>query len=65
MLVAMLLIIRCALTLAVLGLLVLPFAFASSVSLVVDLFGIALSLVLVALAFGVSRWMLRHRFSTG
>ncbi|HWE64458.1 MAG TPA: hypothetical protein VHB98_22315 [Chloroflexota bacterium] len=64
MLVAMMLITRCALTLAVLGVLVLPFTLTSRLSLVVDLCGIAFSLALVVLTFYGARWTLQRSYRT-
>lgn len=55
-----LLIIRCALTLAVLGVLVLPFALSSRLSLAIDVLGITCSLGLLVLASFALRWGARR-----
>jgi hypothetical protein len=61
--VAGLLLIRCALTLLVLGLLALPFALSSSLSLTIDLLGIALNAGLIVLARMVMRWSVRRAWA--
>lgn len=62
---AMLLISRCALTLAILGLLALPFTLRSPVSLSVDLLGIGLNLALIALTSFTIRWSARRASPVG
>jgi hypothetical protein len=51
---------RCALTLLVLGLLALPFALSSPLSLTIDLLGIAFNVSLIVLARVVLRWSVRR-----
>jgi hypothetical protein len=62
---AMMLISRCALTLAILGLLALPFTLRSPVSLGVDLLGIGLNLALIALTTITVRWSARRASPAG
>ncbi|HEY8287240.1 MAG TPA: hypothetical protein VIJ28_22860 [Chloroflexota bacterium] len=65
MILAMMLISRCALTLAILGLLALPFTLRSPVSLGVDLLGIGLNLALIALTTITVRWSARRASPAG
>jgi hypothetical protein len=58
--VAGLLLMRCALTLLVLGLLALPFALSSPLSLTIDLLGIAFNVGLIVLARVALRWSARR-----
>ena len=61
--VAGLLLMRCALTLLVLGLLALPFALSSPLSLTIDVLGIAFNVGLIALARGALRWSARRAWA--
>lgn len=61
--VAGLLLIRCALTLLVLGLLALPFALSSPLSLTIDVLGIAFNVGLIVLARMALRWSARRAWA--
>ena len=57
------LLIRCALTLLVLGLLALPFAWSSPLSLTIDVVGMACNVGLIVLARVVMRWSVRRAWA--